>query len=323
MKVWRHTGMALFMMLTCVVEGRVATAAAVEIPILVPQKIAPNVYMVQGEAGVASQENRGFNSNAGFVLTGAGVVVIDALGTPLLGQALLNAIRKITDEPVRTVIVTHYHADHFYGLLAFKQAGAQIWAHKDARAYLRGGEGAIRLAQRRQDLAPWIDEKTQLVAADKWLDDDVSFKMGTMQFDVVHMGPAHSPEDVIIIIGNSGVIFTGDILFSERIPFVGNADSKRWLQSISKLLDLRPTILVAGHGHPSPNPAADLTLTRDYLIYLRDKMGRAVTEFVSFEEVYSRTDWSHFSKLPAFAAANRTNAYGTYLLMEQELLANK
>ena len=298
-------------------------AAAVEIPVLVPQKIAPDVYMVQGKPGVASRENMGFNSNAGFVVTSEGVVVVDALGTPALGQALVNAIRKITDKPIRKVIVTHYHADHFYGLQALQQAGAEIWAHGAAREYLEGSEGPARLAQRREELAPWVDKNTRLVAADKWLDGNASFKMGTTQFDIVHLGPAHSPEDVIVIVGDSGVVFTGDILFTGRIPFVGEADSRRWLQTFSRLLELKPRIMVTGHGEPSRKPETDLVLTRDYLTYLRATMGKAVDDFVPFDEAYARTDWSRFAKVPAFEAANRINAYGTYLLMEKESLAKK
>ena len=320
MIAWRNACLALTV---SIAAWWSIVSAAEDVPVLTPQKIARDVYMVQGKAGVASQENRGFNSNAGFVVTRDGVVVIDALGTPALGQALVNAIRKITDKPIRTVIVTHYHADHFYGLQAFKQVGAQVWAQAAAREYLDGGEGAARLAQRRQDLAPWVNEKTRLVAPDIWLDGNTAFKLGDTNFEIVHLGPAHSPEDVIVIVREASVIFTGDIIFAGRIPFVGEADSKSWLQTFSTLLKLRPKIMVTGHGAPSLNPETDLALTRDYLIYLREAMGRAVNDFVSFEDAYAQTDWSRFSKLPAFEAANRINAYGTYLLMEKELLAKK
>ncbi|MEO8385321.1 MAG: MBL fold metallo-hydrolase [Betaproteobacteria bacterium] len=304
------------------VHSGVTIAADNEL-LLVPQLVAPNVYLIQGKAGVASQENRGFNSNAGFVVTGEGVVVIDALGTPALGEAMVAAIRKITDKPIRRVIITHYHADHFYGLQAFKKIGAEIWAHRLGREYLEGGEGAARLAQRRSDLAPWVDAATHLVPADVWLDSDRSFTLGGTQFEIVHLGPAHAPDDVIVIVGSSGVIFTGDILFTGRIPFVGEADSKRWLSTFTRLLALKPTIMITGHGPPSRNPTTDLSLTRDYLTFLRQEMGKAVEEFVPFDEAYAKTDWGRFAKLPAFEAANRINAYGTYLLMEKESLSKK
>lgn len=309
-------------LLLAVLVNSGATIAA-DRELLVPQLVAPNVYLVQGKAGVASQENRGFNSNAGFVVTNEGVVVIDALGTPALGDALVAAIRKVTDKPIRKVIITHYHADHFYGLQAFKKAGAEILAHHMAREYLEGSEGAARLAQRRKDLAPWVNASTRLVPADVWLDGDQSFTLGGVRFELIHLGPAHSPEDVIVLVGTSGVIFTGDILFTGRVPFVGEADSKRWLSTFSRLLELKPAIMVTGHGEPSRNPAIDLSLTRDYLTYLRQTMGKAVEDFVSFDEAYAKTDWSRFAKLPAFEAANRVNAYGTYLLMEKELLSKR
>ena len=323
MMAWRMAWMALVLLVALAGRAGLANAAGTEVPVLTPQKVAPDVYLFQGKAGVASQENRGFNSNAGFVVTRDGVVVIDALGTPVLGEAMVAAIRKITDKPIRKVIVTHYHADHFYGLQAFKKAGAEVWAHRAGREYLDGGEGAARLAQRRADLAPWVDDATRLVPADVWLEGDRSFMLGGTKFDIVHLGPAHSPDDVIIIVGNTGVIFTGDILFTGRIPFVGEADSKRWLETFSRLLELKPHIMITGHGEPSRNPAADLVLTRDYLIYLRQTMGKAVADFMSFDEAYAATDWSRFAKLPAFDAANRINAYGTYLLMEKESLAKK
>ena len=282
--------------------------------------VSARAYYVQGKAGVASAENEGFNSNAGLVVTDSGVVVIDALGTPALGNALVGAIRKVTDKPVTRVIVTHYHADHFYGLKALKDVGAQVWAHRAALEYLDSGEAAKRREQRAKDLFPWIDESMHFVRADRWLDADTSFTLGGVRFDIYWFGPAHSPEDLVIAVPGEGVIFCGDLFFTGRIPFVGEADSKAWLQRIDRLIELKPRLMVPGHGEASREPAKDLVLTRDYLTFLRAAMGKAVEDFVPFEEAYARTDWSRFAKLPAFEAANRNNAYGTYLLMERESL---
>ena len=80
------------------------------------QQVADNIWFVQGEAALGAPANRNFVSNAGFVVTDDGVVVIDALGSPTLGAELIAAIRRVTRQPIRHVIVTHYHADHVYGL---------------------------------------------------------------------------------------------------------------------------------------------------------------------------------------------------------------
>ena len=79
------------------------------------KKVSDHVYYVEGEPGIAT-DNEGFISNAGFVITGDGVVVFDALGTPSLANTLVSKIRELTEQPIRKVIVSHYHADHIYGL---------------------------------------------------------------------------------------------------------------------------------------------------------------------------------------------------------------
>jgi glyoxylase-like metal-dependent hydrolase (beta-lactamase superfamily II) len=285
----------------------------------VPVKVSAHGYYVQGQPGVASAANEGFNSNAGFVVTAEGVVVIDALGTRSLGYELIRAIRQVTSRPIRRVIVTHYHADHVYGLQAFKAEGAEIWAHRSASEYLQS-EGAARLAQRRKDLAPWVDDETHLVPPDRVLDGTTTFKLGGLTFDAIHMGPAHAPDDLVVVVREEGLLYAGDIMFSGRIPFVGNADSGRWLETSARLLALKPRVMVPGHGKVSNDPARDLELTREYLIYLRSAMRKAVDDLMPFEQAYTQTDWSRFAGLPAFDAANRINAYGTYLLLEREAL---
>jgi glyoxylase-like metal-dependent hydrolase (beta-lactamase superfamily II) len=292
---------------------------AVATPTLTPTRVTDRLYYVEGRPGVASPQNQGFNSNAGFVVTDDGVVVVDALGTEPLGRGLVAAIRQVTPRPIRRVVVTHYHADHFYGLGPLKDAGAEIWAHHLGREYLEH-QAPARLEQRRRDLAPWVDERTRLVPADRWLAGDASFTLGGLDFDVVYMGPAHAPDDVIVVVRQEQAIFCGDIIISGRIPFVGEADSRRWLATIDRLMALKPLLMVPGHGPVSRDPARDLAFTRDYLRYLRAQMGQAVADMAPFEEAYARTDWSAYAGVPAFDAANRINAYGTYLLMEKESL---
>ena len=283
------------------------------------EPVAPGVWFVQGEAALGSSANRNFISNAAFVVTDAGVVVIDALGSPTLAEELLAEIRRVTPQPVHTLIVTHYHADHVYGLQAFKAAGARIVAHPAGREYLNSDLAQRRLEASRQELFPWIDETTRLVPADEWLSqEETVLRVGSHEFRIAHVGPAHTPEDLVVFHPQSGVLFAGDLVFRGRIPFVGQADSRQWIASLSRLIDFQPKLLVPGHGPVSPMPREDLTLTRDYLVYLRQAMGEAARNLEPFEEAYAKADWSRFEHLPLFRAANRMNAYNTYLLMEQQ-----
>jgi glyoxylase-like metal-dependent hydrolase (beta-lactamase superfamily II) len=284
-------------------------------------KLGPHSYFVQGQSGAASSANEGFMSNAGFVVTRDGVIVFDALASPPLAQKLVGLIRTVTRQPIRRVIVSHYHADHFYGLQVFKALGAEIWAHRLAEGATRTEEAALRLAQRREALFPWVDEKTQLLEADHFVEGDMDFEMGGLNFALRHVGPAHSSEDLALMVKQDGVLFAGDLVFRGRVPFVGDADSGSWITALDKLIVLKPRVLVPGHGAHSRNPSADLVFTRDYLKFLRTHMGQAARDLVPFEEAYARTDWSKYRNMPAFDEANRTNAYNQYLRLEQEAIA--
>jgi glyoxylase-like metal-dependent hydrolase (beta-lactamase superfamily II) len=295
----------------------VAAPAAAQAPVPRVVRVAADAYMVQGLSALGSSANRNFISNAAFVVTPQGVLVVDALGSPALALELLDEIRRITPAPVRYVVVTHYHADHIYGLQAFKDAGATIIAQRDGLVYLNSDTAQLRLAASREELAPAVDDDTRLVAADRWIDRPTMLQVGGIDFLLQPAGPAHTPEDMVVWVPQLKLLFAGDLVFRGRIPFVGQADSGRWIAALDTLLAFDARIIVPGHGPASTDARADLELTRDYLAYLRRTMGEAARNLDPFDEAYARTDWSRFDKLPLFGPANRINAYNTYLLMEQ------
>ena len=283
------------------------------------EKLATHSYYIPGMAGAASTRNQGFMSNAGFVITPAGVVVFDTLGSPSLAQEMVKRIRELTKLPIKRVIVSHYHADHYYGIQVFKELGAEIWAHEAGKSVVGSDAAKQRFVQRKEILGQWINDQTQrFPTPDVWLSGDTDFELGGMQFRVRHVGPAHSDEDLVLFVEADGVLYAGDLVFKGRVPFVGDADSKRWLNALEKLIALQPKLLVPGHGGASDTPMEDLTLTRDYLVFLRNEMGLAVDELIPFEEAYEKTDWSRYEKMPAFLEANRRNAYNIYIQMEKE-----
>ncbi|MFC7517326.1 MBL fold metallo-hydrolase [Herbaspirillum sp. GCM10030257] len=289
---------------------------------LEPIQVSARVYYFQGQAGMASKQNRGFMSNAGFVVTNDGVVVFDALATPVLGDAMLSAIKRVTSQPVKRVIISHYHADHFYGAQALKAQGAEVWAHENGQSSLRSDAATARLEERRASLSPWVNAETRLIAADRWLHfpetKQITFDMGGVHFRLLDSSGAHTGEDIMLYVDGDRVLFAGDLFFTGRLPFVGEANSKMWLETLNRMLDVEPAVVVPGHGEASRRPLDDMKLTRDYLDFLRQEMGKAVSELLPFEEAYRKVDWSRFEKYPAFQQANRINAYGTYLLMEKE-----
>ena len=116
------------------------------------------------------------------------------------------------------------------------------------------------------------------------------------------------------------VLFSGDIIFEGRVPFVGDADTKRWLETLQALETNQLVALVPGHGPAADDPVGAVSRTREYLAYLRAVMGAAVENLDDFADAYDAADWSRFENLPAFTAANRRNAYQVFLSMEAEAL---
>jgi glyoxylase-like metal-dependent hydrolase (beta-lactamase superfamily II) len=306
---------------------------AVSLPFELHQVPGAPVYYVIGLSGVPGSDNEGHTSNAGFVVTGGGVVVFDALGTPALGYRLLQRIREVTDQPIERIVVSHYHADHIYGLQALKDHAGNppVWAQQLAKGYAGGtnlsqGEDASRrLAQRRDALFPWVDENTRIIPPDHTFEKEHEFEVGGVGFTVRHLGPAHAPGDSIMLVRDYNVLFSGDVIYKGRVPFLDSpeTDVDQWLAGLAYMQDLQPAprYVVPGHGEPSADVADAMSVTRDYIEYLRGEMRAAVADFVPFDEAYQSVDWSDYVDMPAFEASNRGNAYRIYLEMEAELFS--
>jgi glyoxylase-like metal-dependent hydrolase (beta-lactamase superfamily II) len=198
------------------VDAQSAAYPPITIPLKIDQVPGKPIYYSTGNPGVPGRDNEGNTSNGGFVVTSDGVVVFDALGTPSLGWALLQQIRNVTDKKIRYVIASHYHADHIYGLQAFKDhTDAVIVAQERAGEYKENEETADekanqRLDQRRGALFPWVDKNTRVVAPDITFRDRMTIALGDMRLTLLYAGPAHSSSDMMMLVEPDGVLFAGD-----------------------------------------------------------------------------------------------------------------
>jgi glyoxylase-like metal-dependent hydrolase (beta-lactamase superfamily II) len=284
-------------------------------------KVGEHTYYAEGTPGSAT-EHDGFISNAGVIITPEGVVLFDALGTPSLGYLLLSKIRELTDQPIRKIITSHYHADHIYGLQVFKDLAdkhdVEIWAPQGAKAYLNSEGSKNRLKERRESLFPWVDENTRIVGPDVYVAKHQQFRFGGVDFTIIPLGSTHSQGDLMIRVDSDGVLFSGDLIFQGRIPFV-EGDTTVWLEQLHHLDAANINVIVPGHGPALHDVAQAVSFTAEYLQYMHEKMGAAVDELIPFAEAYESTDWSRYKNLPAFVA-NRPNAYHIYLQLEQRSL---
>jgi glyoxylase-like metal-dependent hydrolase (beta-lactamase superfamily II) len=321
----RFAALLALTLLVAALPARAQDYAPLDVPLTIEQVPGAPIYYTIGHPGVPSHANEGHTSNAGFVITSKGVVVFDALGTPSLGWALLQDIRKRTAEPVRYNVLSHYHADHIYGLQAFRDHTDTIIIAQDrAREYKEDNDetneerSSQRLDQRREALAPWVDKNTRVVPPDITFSDRLTLTLGNHDFQMIYAGPAHSASDMMMMVQPEGVLFAGDIVQNGRIPFM-NADdvsTTQWLKALAEVEKLNPKFIIPGHGKPSAAVKEAIAFTRDYIQYVRAAMGAAVESWTDFDVAYRKTDWSTYKGMPAFDANNRGNAYRIYIELE-------
>lgn len=236
-------------------------------------KLTDRIYVIYGPYELPSKENQGFRNNPAFVVTSAGVIVVDPGSGRNVGEMVLNKIRTITDKPVVAVFDTHSHGDHFLGNDAIKRAfpKAVIYGHPNMKAALDAGEGG-RWVKIMEKETQGETAGTVAVGLDKLVNDGDDVRIGDRQFRIHHFGNAHTDNDIVIEDVEDKVAFVGDIV---RVRALGSEDGsfKGNIEAIEKTMTLPVTIFLPGHG-----PAGGREELAEYKRYL-EKFYAAVQKF--------------------------------------------
>ncbi len=280
------------------------------------QRITDNVYALVGEIGQRSPENLGNNATFGVILTRDGVVLVDPGGSHRGAQQIEQAIRRLTERPVVLVINSGGQDHRWLGNGYFKTKGARLVASRAAVA-----DQKVRFTEQFNALWSLIGEErlagTKGIHADETFDDKLALDIGGTRIELYHRGPAHTPGDSIVWLPNERIAFAGDIVYTERLLGVGSmSNSRSWVKVFEFLRELKPKIVVPGHGHAGPpeRAAAD---TYDYLVFLRS----AVADHIKKErgiETIGEIDQSRFSRLKVYAENKGRNAQQVFQEMEWE-----
>ncbi len=318
-------------MLTALLLLIVSISLASEYPSHVKEKlrkIKDNVYGVFGVYEQVSYENRGFISNAYFVVTEEGVLVVDALTTYKLGKELVEAIRKVTDKPVKFAVITHYHTDHFYGAGALKEEGATLIAHEWALDYI-SQPSSWNFYEARKKILKEHMEGTDMVPPHITIKGEIDIYLGEYKFEVRHFCKAHTQGDIIVWMPEQRVLFSGDIVFDGRIPFLGSGNSKGWLVCLEKIMELAPEVLLPGHGDPmlTKERIKDrVEWTYRYISDLRNTIRKMIEEGHDIDYVRENINDAllkidpSYAQIPVFFEVNPVNAYYVFFEIENELL---
>ena len=289
-------------------------AHAVEV---VFKPVAPGVYAYVGDIEGRTYDNEALNANIGLVVTSAGAVLIDPGATFKTGEAIAAAAKAVTPQPIKWVVNTGGQDHRWLGNGYFKGQGAEIIAHANAQADMNA-----RGAEHLRANAPVLKDKqdgTELVYPTRWLQGpDNTLELGGVKLQFVHRNGGHTPGDMLVYLPATGVVFTGDVVYTDRILGLHPVSkTKTWLASFEALEALKPSVVVPGHGNVTTLAQAQRD-TGNLLKALRAHMGKAVEDGTDIGAAVKSFDAAPFKHLKHVNVWLPQLANRTYLEMEQE-----
>jgi glyoxylase-like metal-dependent hydrolase (beta-lactamase superfamily II) len=279
--------------------------------------VAEGVYAHIGDTGARTFHNEGLNANLGLVLTPVGAVLIDSGATHSSAADIAQAVRRLTPQPIRWVINTGGQDHRWLGNGYFKAQGAEIIAHAKAEADMQS-RGNDHLQALKSVLGPKADGTVPTLPT-RWLrGTDDRLELGGVVFEFKHRGGAHTPGDVMVWLPQKSALFSGDVVYVDRMLGVLPVSStKHWLATFAVIDELKPAVLVPGHGRVTDlaNAKAD---TQALLLALRAHMKRAVDNGDDVSAAVKAFDAAPFMRLLNAAELMPGNASRTYLELERE-----
>lgn len=285
-------------------------------PVLKLQPIEKNIYAIVGPLGNRDPQNLGNNATFGVVVTSEGVVLIDPGGTYQGAAEIHKLIQTVTDKPVKIVINTGGQDHRWLGNGYFKQRGARIIANNKAVA-----DHKARTQDQFFMLGNLVGDKglknTEAVYAEETFDDNFKFTFGDTDFELHHLGPAHTPGDSYVWLPQHRIVFTGDIVYVQRmLGVIPVSNSKNWLAVFENMAAQQPRIVVPGHGHVTTLDEATAH-TYDYLVFLRQSVSDFMDNGGGIENI-GNLDQSRFSFLENYEILKGRNAQRVYEELEWE-----
>jgi glyoxylase-like metal-dependent hydrolase (beta-lactamase superfamily II) len=279
------------------------------------QQVTDGLWAIVGDMSQRSPENLGNNATFGLVVTPAGAVLMDPGGSWQGAEALHAAIRTITDAPVEFVVNTGGQDHRWLGNGYWQAQGAVIIASADAVADQQA-RGSLQMSALSQLLGAGL-EGTEPSTADIVFEGQYAFDLGGVSFEILHPGAAHTPGDSFVWVAQMGTVFTGDIVYVERILGVGDQSSiTDWPASFEAIAALSPMHVVPGHGHATTLEHATHD-TYDYLMNLRTQIGALLDEGGDIMAA-PHVDQSAFTYLDQFESLAGRNAQTAFQQMEWE-----
>ena len=242
-------------------------------------ELAPGAYAYTTEG----------DPNSGVIIGDDAVMVVDARATPVLARELVAAIRKVTDKPIRYVVLTHYHAVRVLGASAY--GADHVIASRGTYELIqeRGAEDFKSEVQRFPRLFQAVESVPGLTWPNVVFDQGLTLFLGKREVEIRHLGRGHSKGDTVVWLPKERVLFSGDLVEYGATPYAGDAYFTDWPQTLERLAALRPESLVPGRGDAltdARSSAEAISGTREFVATMLDAAKRAVAEKQSLKSTF-------------------------------------
>lgn len=225
---------------------------------------APSVQEVSdGIFAYVQLDGSWFLNNTGFITSPDGVIVVDSTGTEARAKAFHAAVRSNTDLPLRALLNTHSHGDHTFGNFVFTPDCAII-AHELCREAVLASD----VEATKRNFAGGDFGDITIAAPFVTFEERMNVYAGDLQIQLIYMGPAHTPNDVVAWIPERKLLFAGDLIFNEGTPFALQGSIAGWLEALDRLDALGAETIVPGHG-PVAGPEV-IEAVRHYLLFIQN-----------------------------------------------------
>ena len=242
--------------------------------------------------------------NSGIIVGDDGVMVIDAQATPAMADDVIARVAKVTDKPIKYVLLTHYHAVRTHGASAYK--GAEILASDTTRGLIaeRGKQDMDSEIGRFPRLFRTVESIPGLTWPTVTFPDQISVWLGRREVRITHVGRGHTAGDVIAVVPDAGVVFSGDLVEYKSACYCGDAHFTDWPATLDNLAELQAVALVPGRGAALTTPemvAEGIALTSDFIAMLYGSVSESVAKGRSLKDAFDFVRLAMDPKFKTFA----------------------
>ena len=281
-----------------------------------PKEVAEDIYCFFGKLENISVQNGGNMVNTCFVLTKEGFIVIDSGPTYDYAQTAYKQMQKIAKLPVKYVITSHDHDDHWLGNGFYKSKGALLIG---PRSYEQNIAKGMHTRMERV-LGKAVYGKEGVVAIDRVVDHNMTIQLGEKRFEIVQpVSQAHTKGDLIVWLPAQSVLFSGDLVFDGRVTSLRDGSLLGSLKALEKLEAYSPKVVIPGHGYRTKNDI--LADFKAYLSDLKKAVLEALENDIGLEIVTQKVklpQYQHLKLYNMLHSRNVLDAYSELEMMEDE-----